>query len=230
MLALVPLVVARRLAPAITTGGPGSLAGSVRAAPLAMACGLLCGIAEGAAFALLPLYGLAHEMARETAVVMGVAFAAGAVLLQPPTGWLADRMPHERLLAGTVAVALVCIALMPAAIGAGWAVWPVLFVWGGAVAGLYTLGLILIGQRFAVAAPGAGRGDLAGANAGLIMAYTMGSMLGPALGGGAMEVWPPEGLMAVLGVAFALFLAATLRLLRLLRRVGAKPVVLPAEP
>ena len=55
----------------------------------------------------------------------------------------------------------------------------------------------------------AGSGDLAHANTSFIMTYTVGMMLGPVLGGLAMELAAPDGLIAVLAVAAfgGLFLA-----------------------
>jgi len=51
--------------------------------------------------------------------------------------------------------------------------------------------------------------ELVGANAALIIAYGAGSLIGPSLGGIAMDLWNPEGLLAALALLFALFLAMT---------------------
>ena len=68
-----------------------------------------------------------------------------------------------------------------------------MFLWGGAVAGYYTVGLVLLTERFDAA-------DLASANTTFIMAYTAGMVVGPALGGGAMDLWRPHGLIPVLAL------------------------------
>lgn len=47
---------------------------------------------------------------------------------------------------------------------------------------------------------------LASANTTLIMAYTAGMVAGPALGGAAMELWRPHGLLPALALPALLFL------------------------
>jgi len=203
--ALVPAVAARRLAPSMGGDGAGvALLGAARAAPLAYAAGFLSGVGESTFFSLFPVYAVATGYDAGTAVLVATAFGVGAIALQPPTGWLADRVDRRRLLIATVLLALACVAVVPTVLGTP-ALWPVIFVWGGAVAGFYTLGLILVGQTF--------RGpDLAPANAAFIMTYVLGMTVGPLVGGGGMQVWSPHGLLAVTAGAYILFLAAAARL------------------
>jgi predicted MFS family arabinose efflux permease len=42
------------------------------------------------------------------------------------------------------------------------------------------------------------------------MAYGFGALLGPPLGGAAMDVWNPQGLLGFFVLLFAMFLPATL--------------------
>ena len=79
----------------------------------------------------------------------------------------------------------------------------VLFPWGGVVIGIYSIGLTLLGQRFT-------GNELAHANAGFVMMYCLGLLLGPAIEGTALDAWNPQGLLAVLAAisaAYALWLA-----------------------
>jgi hypothetical protein len=46
-------------------------------------------------------------------------------------------------------------------------------------------------------------GALVAANAAVVMSYGLGSLLGPALGGVAMDLWDPHGLLALFALAFA---------------------------
>jgi MFS family permease len=79
----------------------------------------------------------------------------------------------------------------------------VLFFWGGIVTGVYPVALGMAGERFTGS-------DLVSVNAAIIMSYGLGGLIGPALGGAAMDLRNPEGLPALLLVLFAVFLAATL--------------------
>jgi MFS family permease len=116
-----------------------------------------------------------------------------------PLGWLADRMDRRRLLGLTgIAGALLPLALLAVPAGSP-AVWALLFLYGGIALGYYTIGLAYLGARYAP-------GELAVANAGFMVLYETGTTLGPALTGGGMEVWAPNGYLAVLaafGAGFA---------------------------
>jgi MFS family permease len=67
----------------------------------------------------------------------------------------------------------------------------------------YTQGIALLGEVFAT-------DDLAGANTVFVMVYCVGGTLGPALGGLAMDVWRPLGLVVFLSAAALLLLAGLL--------------------
>ena len=71
-----------------------------------------------------------------------------------------------------------------------------LFVWGGLILGVYSIGLTLIGERFKGA-------ELANANAAFILLYCMGLLLGPTAEGAALDVWNTNGLLVVLGAICA---------------------------
>ena len=170
------------------------------AAPLAMAAGLASGASEGTFFTLFPLYGVAIGFDARTTVLLSTVFAAGAIVFQPPTGWLADRVDPRRLVIAIAATCLACVALMPLALVAPWSLWPVMFVCGGMVAGFYTVGLILIGHRFAGTA-------IATANAVFIMSYTAGMITGPTAVGIGMDLWHPHGMLVVLAALYLSFAA-----------------------
>jgi hypothetical protein len=71
-----------------------------------------------------------------------------------------------------------------------------LFVWGGWILGIYSIGLTILGERFKGA-------DLANANAAFVMSYCVGLLAGPAVEGVALDAWNPHGLLAVLGAISA---------------------------
>ncbi|MDZ7749879.1 MAG: hypothetical protein U5K43_14635 [Halofilum sp. (in: g-proteobacteria)] len=78
------------------------------------------------------------------------------------------------------------VAALPAVLELPWLLWPVLFVWGGAMVAFYTLALALMGARF--------RGEtLAKATSALVITYCLGSIVGPLAIGGAMDWLGPPG-------------------------------------
>lgn len=203
--ACLPVLAARRLAPAMAErASPAGIMAVLPVAPLAIGAALMAGFGEGTVFALLPVWGTGVGFSPRSAVLMMSVFAAGSILLQMPLGWLADHMDRRRLLLILTGATLLCLAAIPLLVGTPGALWPAMFLWGGAVAGYYTVGLVLLIERFDAA-------DLASANTTFIMAYTAGMVVGPALGGGAMDLWRPHGLMPALALPAIGFLWLILR-------------------
>jgi MFS family permease len=199
----VPVVLARRIAPRVNGGQAGGmLLESLRVAPVVMGAAFVCGLAETAFVSLYPVYGLEHGFTEPVVVLQISIGAAGSLALQQPFGWLADKLDRRWLLVAVSAIASACTLAIPLVLET-WAIWPVVFLLGGAIAGFYTLGLVLLGQRFA-------EGDLAGANTAFIMSYTLGMVVGPVVAGSSMRLVPDHGLVLTLAGFFVAFFAWTL--------------------
>ena len=97
------------------------------------------------------------------------------------------------------AVGMVGALAIPAVSGSIWTFAPTLFVFGGVVVGLYTVGLTLLGERFRGA-------DLASANSAFVLMYSVGALAGPPVSGYAMELWDPHGLVIAIGGISGLYL------------------------
>jgi len=199
---------------AMAEPGSARLALVWRLAPLALGAILVFGLVETTAFALLPLYGLALGYDEVGAAFLLVLLIAGNVLLQIPIGWLADLVSRERVLLGCAGLALIGVSCWPAVLDSPALGWPLLVACGGALGGFYTLSMALLGQRF--------RGtDLAVANTAFVLMYQLGAMVGPAIGGAAMQRLGPDALALTLAVALALFTAGAATGLFLGRRARA---------
>lgn len=197
----VPLVLARRLAPSIPSTRPIRLRQVVLWAPTVMAAIAAAGFTDMAIITLYPLYALRSGFGQDAAVVMLSVYFAGSLSLQLPIGWLADHLDRRRILMLCAGVGVVSPLVLPFVLHIEVLLWPLLFLWGGAVMGLYTVGLILLGQSFPAA-------HLARAVAVFVMFYTTGNVVGPVVAGGAMEVAGPGGLPFTLAAACAVLLAA----------------------
>ncbi|MGH6959139.1 MAG: MFS transporter, partial [Dongiaceae bacterium] len=150
----------------------------------------------------LPLYGTHSGLDEATAVTMLTVLLAGTTIIQLPLGWLADRLPVRHLLIGVTVVILLGWAAIPAATGTP-LLWPTLLLLGCAVGGLWTVSLILVGERFEGA-------DIAAANTARSVLYGLGAFGGPALAGVALELWDPHGVPLVIIVVGLLFLPVAL--------------------
>ena len=156
----------------------------------------LSGIGETAMQALLPLYGLAHGLDDAGAARLVAVFALGEAALVLVLGWMADRYGRGLTLKLAASVATITMLLMPFAVGHSLFLVPLLFAAGGAIAGIYALGVILIGQDFR------GR-QLAAVSTGFGMAYSAGSVLGATPVGYLIDLFGPEALPISIAVGFA---------------------------
>ncbi len=198
--AVVPLLLARRLAPPMPAKPVLRLREVVWAAPTVAMAALVAGTLENAYYALLPLYALRNALSQALSLHLLTVLLVGGIALQFPIGWLADRGDRHLTLGALGVLSGLGALLLPLTLGNDLLLGILVFVLGGAVLAFYTVGLALLGQRFRAA-------DLAVANATFIMLYESGSFLGPGIAGGAMDLWEPNGLIGAVTVISLLFAA-----------------------
>jgi MFS family permease len=170
----------------------GDLVGFCRQLPaIAWAIALFAGF-EAMILTLLPVYCLQQGFTPEIALAMVSTVVVGDALLQLPIGALADKISRRRLFSGC-ALALMASSLAIPLLVDTVAIWPLWVVFGASAGGLFTLSLILIGERY--------RDDaLVRANAHVAQLWGIGCLLGP-LAAGAGSQW-------ISGQALPLLMAA----------------------
>ncbi len=191
--ALAPLLLAAAAPPPGHDAPPH--AGDVRALRLALLIVLGGGFVEGAFTVLVPLLGGAWRLAPAGMAALLALYGVGALLLQYPLGWFADRhgARHAALLAALASL-ICCLAL--GAGSAGLRSW--MFVLGGTLNGFLTLGLIA-----ALSAPGVAPARAVGL---VSVGFTAAAGLGPVVLGGVVQhrgasalPWALAIVLAVLG-------------------------------
>jgi MFS family permease len=188
---------------------------AVRFAPIVMLAALVAGLVESADLALLPLFGLHAGLNERAALFLVTVFMAGNVVLQMPIGLLADRFGRRTILGGCAVASALGPSLLPVCLEAPVWLGLLLFLWGGTLYGFYSQGIALLGEEFPAS-------ELASANTVFVMVYCAGGVIGPSLGGFAMDRWPQAGLPAMVGGAPLLMLAGlAVRAMRAAKRVTA---------
>ncbi|WP_458128797.1 MFS transporter [Pseudomonas sp. Z2-11] len=197
------------------SGAPASEAGSVTFGDLWEFCRGLPAIGwavslfaafEAMILTLLPVYCLRQGFSADIALAMVSTVVVGDALLQLPIGALADRLSRRSLFTGC-AVALMLSSLAVPLLIDTLLIWPLWVLFGASAGGLFTLSLILIGERY--------RDDaLVRANAHVAQLWGIGCLVGPLVAGAGSQ-W-------VSGHALPLFMAAgAFGLVILLLRQGA---------
>jgi MFS family permease len=147
---------------------------------------------EAMILTLLPIYCLRQGFTPEVALFMVSTVVVGDALLQLPIGALADRVSRRTLFSGCALLLMLSSLAIPLLLDTV-LIWPVWVLFGASAGGLFTLSLILIGERY--------RDDaLVRANAHIAQLWGIGCLLGP-LAAGAGSQW-------VSGHALPLLMAA----------------------
>jgi MFS family permease len=216
IIAMIPVLFAARESPEIHAREEEEPVGFFRyiwLVPTATAAVLVFGAVETGGFALFPIYGGRIGYSQPQAATLLSMIGLGNVIMQIPLGLISDRIRDRRLLLlGCAIVGLAGMLALPLYQTEWYLSAAVLFVWGGVVAALYTVGLAHLGSRLT------GR-ELASANAAFVFCYGFGMLIGPQLIGIGMDVFGPPGFGYALALFFALYIVlAGLRVLKVPRR------------
>jgi len=199
LLSALPLLPVIGISPSLRGEQAGGLLHYFSLARLPMLMGLVYALSEGVLLSFLAIYGLNQGLGETRTLYLIAVMGIGGMLGQLPIGWLADRM--NRLLLASLTV--VCVAAAAIAIPATITlqVWSliVLVVLGASMMGVYTIGMVIIGEQFKGA-------DLAAAGALYGLMFGAGSILGPLVGGVVVKTLPAHGMPLSIAVMYALFL------------------------
>ena len=199
ILAAVPVLLARDVSPDFSERPTRSFVAFLFAVPVATLGALVFAMGESGSFAFLPLWGGHLGFSQSTSALLVSAMTLGNVVFQIPLGMLADRMNRRLILMGCAAVGIAGMATAWSVSDSPLLLGAVLFIWGGATAGIYTVGLAHLASRFTGA-------ELAGANSAFVFCYALGMLVGPLAIGDGMERAPIAGFPIVLATAFAFYL------------------------
>jgi len=142
----------------------------------------LAGLLESGSSALLPPVSTRIGFSLAEAATLGAVVGAGSALLQTPFGLLADRIGTGRTILLAWAILILATAFLALTAGAPeLALWPVAFAMGGVGGAVYTLIVIAIGHRLTGT-------ELIQAMGWLIIAYALGSVSGPLIGGAIFDL------------------------------------------
>lgn len=208
-LAAAPVFAAKDNSPEISAQERKPFTPFLFAAPAATGAALLFGAVDTAIYSLLPIHATGIGLAERDAALLLSAMGLGNVLLQIPIGQLSDRLQDRRMLLLALAVFGVAGSMVLALTGSNWLLLvAIMFIWGGSIAGLYTVGLAHLGARFSGA-------DLASANAAFVFCHAIGMVLGPQISGMSVEHSTATGFPSALAGFF--LVASMLFALRIAR-------------
>ncbi|MBB6261661.1 MFS family permease [Paenochrobactrum gallinarii] len=213
MLAIIPVLIAWRDSPDFEEGEHVPFLPFIFTVPTATMAVFVFGAVETGGLALFPVFGAKIGYPEGDTALLLTIIGLGNVMMQIPLGLVSDRISDRRkLLLFCAVTGLGGMIGMPFLLGNWYLLAICLFLWGGVVAGLYTIGLAHLGSSLK------GR-ELASANAAFVFCYAIGMLTGPQLVGIGMDVVGINGFPLVLGIFFAGYaIIAAIRLMRFNKR------------
>lgn len=168
-------------------------------APAALLVNFFFAAAEESLVTFFPLYAIRSGITESMSLALLTVASLGAIVMQPLIGLIADKVNRLTLLICLVVATLAGYLALPFALPALIATGVVLFLVVGLANGIFTLGMVLVGERF--------RGsELAGASAFTTAMWGTGALVGAPLSGAAMQLWDPHGLIAAVLLIFLAYL------------------------
>ncbi len=204
LVAAIPIFIARSESPVIDEKPELHFMRYILLVPTATAAVFIFGAVEVGGLSLFPIYATRAGFSEPQAALLLTVMGIGNMAFQIPLGMLSDRMKDRRRLLTIMAVIGLVGALSLPWVSQNWLLMAVvLLLWGGCVAGLYTVGLSHLGSRLVGA-------DLAAANAAFIFCYAVGTVVGPQAIGAAMDVSGNDGFAWAIVAFFGFYLVLSL--------------------
>ena len=169
-------------------------------APVIMLANVVYAAGAESMITFFPLYGLHLGMSIEFALGLMTIVGAGGMIMALPLGWVADHVNRMGMLVVILLLTMSALLAFPYALQQDpWLVFLFMFGFGGVEGMIYTLGVVLIGERFK-------GGQLAVATTAFSACWGAGTMLGPLLVGIGMDHFGNSSMVYVIFALFAVYL------------------------
>ena len=169
-----------------------------RKAPILLIAVAMFAVLDAANLSFLPVYAVKKGFDQEAAALALTAFVVGNTVLQFPIGWCADHFNKRAVMAACAVLAGASSFLVPFVFGT-WALWPVLTVMGATAAGIYTVALAELGERFS-------GHELVTGTASFSTMWGFGALAGSLAAGWSIAAFGPDGLPFTMAAVFLIFI------------------------
>jgi MFS family permease len=201
--AIIPIYLARNESPRLDSKPERHFFHYIFLVPSATAAVFAFGAVSVGGLSLFPIYALREQMTESHAAILLTVMGLGNMAFQIPLGMISDRMRDRRpLLTGLAVLGVFGSLTIPFVINNWMLTAVLLFMWGGCISGLYTVGLAHLGARLRGA-------DLVAANAAFIFCYAVGTVAGPQGIGAAMDVAGNAGFAWALAGFFGFYVVVS---------------------
>ena len=173
---------------------------SIVAAPTIFGAAILVGLEDVMFVAFFPIFLIQNNLSQELALQYVTIAIVGGLIFQPLVGYLLDKYNNSRLILNVLIVfTFISPIIMSLNLHNFYICILFLIIWGGASSSIFICALTMLGERYSAS-------ELAGATAILVMVFECGSVLGPVVGGRAMDIFGPYGFIYTISSITFIFL------------------------
>ena len=184
-------------------------------APVIMLANVVYAASAESLITFFALYGMHMGISEQFSLGLMTLMGAGGMVLVLPLGWVADHVNRMGMLVFVLLFTMVGLLAFPYVLQLTPAmIYVFAFVFGGVEGMIYTLGVVLIGERFKGA-------QLTAATTAFSACWGAGTVLGPLMVGVGMDWFGSESMVYIIFVFFLIYLPmpVTVWLRSLKRRV-----------
>lgn len=176
---------------------------AIFAAPTIFGAAILCGLQDVMFVSFFPIFLIKNNLTQELALQYITIALVGGIVFQPLIGILIDKYNKRLILNITVLITFFSPIFVAFNLDNFYLCIVFLVLWGGAASSIFVISLTMLGERYSVS-------QVAGATAILVMAFEVGSVIGPIIGGRAMDIFGPFGFVYTISLLTVIFLITSI--------------------
>lgn len=196
---LLPLILYLPKIPKLTYTNKSNIFTTIKNCKGAMFAIAMAGVSQFGVAAFIVIYGLKNGLTLADSAYLLTFFMLGSLILEVPLAWLSDFFDRRFIIVWCAFASMFCAVYLPIAIYTPIQAWILVFIWGGVIAGIYSISLTIIGEKYTES------DDMVASNAGYSLMESIGGTLGIITIGIAMQTLGTDGMPYVIMFASVLY-------------------------
>lgn len=204
LLSIVPIILCMPLVPKVSFAGKAKILTTIMENKGAMFSISMAGVSQFGVAAFITIYGLKNGLTIGDSALLLTSFMLGSLILEVPIAWLSDYFDRRYFIVWCSFACMLCAVCLPIAIYVPIQAWVLVFVWGGVIAGIYSVSLTMIGEKYST------NDEMIASNAGYSLMESLGGTLGIMLIGFSMQYLGTDGMPYTIMFASVLYFSFAL--------------------
>jgi MFS family permease len=201
---VLPLLLYITKIPKVTYKGTSSIFKTIMDNKGAMFSISMAGVSQFGVGAFIIIYGMKNGLSLSDSALLLSSFMLGSLLLEVPIAWLSDNFDRRYCIVGCSFSSMIFAVYLPIAIYTPIQAWILVFLWGGVIAGIYSISLTIIGERYTDG------DDSIASNAGYSLMESIGGTIGIVAIGASMQYLGTDGMPYIIMFSSILYFSFAL--------------------